>query len=103
MPKASFQILNTSNNIGDHWIVIVKDYDGKMYFGDSMGRRIEKYKQLKHFHNRINCQITKVRVQQTPEICGLYAIFFAYQILNNILLTCTEQDLWRFVHKYYKF
>ena len=44
MPKDKFQIVNTTNDSsGDHWVAIIKDQNGNVIFGDSLGKKVEKY------------------------------------------------------------
>ena len=109
MKPNTFQIVNTSNSIGEHWVVIVKGgASGNMlYFGDSMGKRVEQYKNLQKFHKRISHQVVKRRVQVMPDLCGFYTIYIAFKIFAQFELSdykpyldFTEYELIKFVNKY---
>ena len=113
MPQNSFQIVNTQNESfgGEHWVVIIKDYSNKVYFGDSLGKHVKHYPALrKKFHNNDNnpTTITPIipkQIQSTPDMCGFYTVYFAYRILSNlpnaVYTNITEYDVLKFIHKYY--
>jgi len=110
MRPNSFQIVNTSNSVGDHWVVIVKCTSGERqetYFGDSLGRVVEQYKNLQKFHGKISHQVMKQRVQVMPDLCGFYAVYIAFKIFAQFELSdykpyldITEYELIKFVNKY---
>jgi hypothetical protein len=100
MPPNTFQIVNTTSKpMGQHWIVIIKIYNIG-YFGDSMGNKIEQYKELKIFHKKLT-RILSSQVQRQPDICGFYAIYIANQMFAELPIDCSEHALFKFVNKYY--
>ena len=106
MPNNTFQIVNsTSKPLGQHWLVIVKK-DNVCYFGDSMGLKIEHYKELKKFHNKKNHQlinqVLNTRVQYTSDVCGFYAVYIAFLLFQGLpIINCDEYNLFKFINKYY--
>lgn len=107
MPKDKFQIVNTTNDSsGDHWVAIIKDQNGNVIFGDSLGKKVENYPELKKiFHKQISkTLITKGPIQSTPDMCGFYAVYFAFMTLQSLhTANMSEHDLFRFVNKYYSY
>ena len=104
MPKNSFQIVNTGNGVGQHWITFAKDKHGKLHFGDSMGNSLSTYPLLRKYNKQTFNKFIKSQVQQTPDLCGLFAIYFAFLILqerNTSSKNMSEHELFRFVNKYY--
>lgn len=96
LPNNTFQIVNTSNGSGEHWIVFI-NRNGKHYFGDSLGRQLKSYKTL--FLNEtmsgaattttttmtpVYNPLVNHQVQKTEGLCGLFCIYFAYCVYNDI-------------------
>lgn len=98
----SFVIVNidSSFEIGSHWVMIAKK-GNKLYFGDSLGRDIRTYKVLAHKFPNVIHMIG--RVMQKTELCGLYAIYFAYSIFNGTIVESSfnDVDLLQFMYKFY--
>lgn len=105
MPDDRFQIINTTNSSGEHWVVLIKNRDGEVVFGDSLGSKVENYPALKKFHKRISKTLIKNGpIQATPHMCGFYAVFFAFKTLQNQSIeNMCEHDLFKFLNKYYIF
>lgn len=107
MPLNSFQIVNTTNNSqGEHWVAIVKNYNGSVVFGDSLGKSVKNYPDLeKRFHGQKSKTLVNLGpVQSTPDMCGFYAVYFAFMVLQNRSRSnVSEYDLFKFLNKYYKF
>ena len=104
----SFQIVNTDLGYGEHWVVFICDAKGNHYFGDSLGQSLSSYKNLKYSKPTIQIVNQPSGVQDHPEVCGVFAVYFAYLVLITGQVTpnkkqdmlLTEPYLFRFISRY---
>ena len=101
LKRNSFAIINTetSDYDGEHWILLANK-NGKIFFGDSMGQRLEKYPHIKNDYKQVT-QLVKKRMQNRA-LCGLYCIYFAWSIFSGQKLpeNFNDFDLLRYIIKY---
>jgi len=108
----TFQILNTTNNsVGKHWIVLIRANNGSLFYGDSLGSQSLKqsypdlHTELGKYKTRKCKPLVNIKLQQTADMCGLYAIYFAYQCLvrkQTKAVHPSEYELLKFMHKFVK-
>ena len=79
LPNDTFAIISKqpSNTPGEHWIMIAK-FHHELYFADSLGLSLNKYPFLKQNHS----QMVRTRLQDHPNVCGLYTIFAAFHLFK---------------------
>ena len=99
IPENSFYIVNTdvSNGRGIHWILLARK-NSCYYYGDSLGRDINHYANIKFTRKTRKLIATKL---QTDSICALYSIYFAYVLFNNLsLFNVDDAFIMRFFAEY---
>ncbi len=79
--RSTFCIINTDNSSqpGEHWIMVA-NYNGTLYYGDSMGKPIHHYSNFKRF-NKMK-KLTSDRMQNSPQLCGFYCVYFAWVLFK---------------------
>ena len=99
IPNGKFVIANTARSGKDgHWITLAR-HNGVLFYGDSYGSSLEKYPNLSH----IDAQPMIYQPQQTnPNICGLYAIYYAWRLFSGFPVhrRFNDYDVIAFVCKY---
>lgn len=97
----TFVIVNTDLRYqpGTHWIMLAKK-KGKILFGDSLGRPLEYYKNIRLYGDRVTELVT--RKLQTVPLCGFYAIYFAWAVFSNVHINqyLNDFELILFINKY---
>ena len=99
----TFQVVNSATNTmpGQHWVLLA-NIDGKIYFGDSLGRSLEYYTDIyMHFPYSHVYRMMEYRVQD-QSVCGFYCIYFAWTLFSGVGISKELSDfhLLRFIDKY---
>lgn len=107
MPKHTFQIVNTVDGIGKHWVVFIKaGIEDIVYFGDSLGRFIDDYAQIRDAlqkNNKSNIIYLNFSApQQADNLCGFYCIYFAYLYYKKFFYECliSDYEVVKFISRY---
>ena len=81
LSKNTFCIINTDNSSqpGEHWIMVA-NFDGTVYYGDSMGKPIHHYPNFTRF-TKMKKPVS-YRMQDSPQLCGFYCVFFAWALFK---------------------
>ena len=84
IPLDMFCIVNSdvSTSPGTHWMLLANKKN-LYYFADSLGKPISYYYHLqRQFHQSVN-ELVSCKLQNS-DLCGLYCIYFAYVLYNNL-------------------
>lgn len=75
-----FFIVNTDRkgSVGTHWLLVARR-NNKIYYGDSLGKNLKTYENIKLSYNLPVVQLAKSRLQKS-NLCALYCIYFAYAV-----------------------
>ena len=94
----TFVIINTdkSGSQGEHWVMLAR-VRNRHFFGDSMGKSVKHYKNLKNFPKV--AYLNEIQMQQDP-ICGLYSIYFALKLFDNVPTVYNDRELLLFFNRY---
>ena len=100
----SFLIINTDpqESVGAHWIMLANK-NGRMYYGDSLGEPLDTYQHIRKPKQNIDTVLVTHRIQTTEALCGLYCIYFAWNVFNHgnsKIFSFNDLDLLQFIHKY---
>ena len=101
LPKNTFQIVNTDNGAGDHWVVFINK-DNIHYFGDSSGTHIDDYFVFNDCCKKQVVHICHSPIQQTEGVCGLFCIYFAHLVFSKRLYVknISEFNMFKFVNSW---
>ena len=106
IPNGMFCIVNIdrSDQGGTHWILFANK-DGRVFFGDSMGKALNDYPNIHFDSSTARSIIPLVSVGQQLQYgsyCGLYCIYFAHVLYSNSFSECFIDDnfLLRFFSTY---
>lgn len=85
LSRNKFCIVNTDNygQPGKHWIMLANK-DGRLYFGDPLGRRMNYYKNFLYFASKHEIShLVDGCIQSKLPYCGWYAIYLAWSLFNE--------------------
>ncbi len=101
LPLNTFIIVNIDAAYmeGSHWITVA-NRGGDIFYGDSMGLPLERYKNIqlpyKNIHRMVFVNL------QNMSLCGMYCIYFAWTLFKGFTIekTFNDYDLLQFIYKY---
>ena len=105
MPIDTFQIVNTTTDVEGHWITLIRLSNGFHYFGDSL--KATSLNQYPMLFTRLPEPKTSTKttlflplntsIKQVDSLCGLYCIYFAWNLFDNTPKVTNDFELYQLV------
>lgn len=106
MQPNTFQITNTTNGSGEHWVLFMKRSSPfRVYYADSLGKNYWNYAALRSALKDVRCadvfNLTPFPTQNSADLCGFYCIYFASLFYSDRFdkSILNDYELARFVQK----
>ena len=108
MPIDTFQIVNTTTDVEGHWITLIRLSNGFHHFGDSL--KATSLKQYPMLFKRLTPPPPeqkkttttttvflplKSSIKQVDSLCGLYCIYFAWNLFDNTPKVTNDFELYQ--------